>query len=226
MTQQKDNLQGRFSGPNHSIRADGWTQPGRNSGSLAISLRRRRIPGMRPRRCAAAQRPGGMVTARPVPASPGNAVSPNPSVARLAPGLRDGMGVEPTAASFALPATDFEDQGAHRDTCHPIRSLHYSRLAVFGVCGVKVLPAGRVLRTAPASWRGIHPRPRIGIDLLRMCQMPNSGLPEMADRLPPCVLALSDPVQVRMEPHRQPVPSAAIQMGQAKVRREFVICTG
>ena len=29
------------------------------------------------------------------------------------------MGVEPTAASFALPATDFEDQGAHRDTCQP-----------------------------------------------------------------------------------------------------------
>ena len=32
---------------------------------------------------------------------------------------RDGMGVEPTAASFALPATDFEDQDAHRDACHP-----------------------------------------------------------------------------------------------------------
>ncbi len=111
---------------------------------------------------------------------------------------------------------------------HAIPSVpsHYSRLAVFGVCGVKALPAGRVLRTAPASWRGIHPRPRIGIDLLRMCQMPNSGLPEMADRLTPCVLALSDPVQVRMEPHRQPVPSAAIPMGQAKVRRAFVIRSG
>jgi hypothetical protein len=29
------------------------------------------------------------------------------------------MGVEPTAAGSAPPATDFEDQGAHRDTCPP-----------------------------------------------------------------------------------------------------------
>ncbi len=35
------------------------------------------------------------------------------------------MGVEPTAASFALPATDFEDQGAHRDTCQPASIMTY-----------------------------------------------------------------------------------------------------
>ncbi len=29
------------------------------------------------------------------------------------------MGVEPTAAGLEPPATDFEDQGAHRDTSLP-----------------------------------------------------------------------------------------------------------
>jgi len=32
---------------------------------------------------------------------------------------REGMGVEPTAAGFAPPATNFEDWGAHRDTSPP-----------------------------------------------------------------------------------------------------------
>ncbi len=30
------------------------------------------------------------------------------------------MGVEPTADTYAVPATDFEDRGAHRDTSTPI----------------------------------------------------------------------------------------------------------
>lgn len=36
------------------------------------------------------------------------------------PPEREWMGVEPTAARSARPATDFEDQGAHRDTTTPI----------------------------------------------------------------------------------------------------------
>lgn len=32
---------------------------------------------------------------------------------------REGVGVEPTAAGSAPPATDFEDQGVHRDTSPP-----------------------------------------------------------------------------------------------------------
>lgn len=32
---------------------------------------------------------------------------------------REGVGVEPTAAGSAPPATDFEDQDAHRDTSPP-----------------------------------------------------------------------------------------------------------
>jgi hypothetical protein len=36
---------------------------------------------------------------------------------------REGVGVEPTAAGSAPPATDFEDQGAHRDTSPPIQSI-------------------------------------------------------------------------------------------------------
>ncbi len=32
---------------------------------------------------------------------------------------REGMGVEPTAAGSAPPATNFEDWGAHRDTSPP-----------------------------------------------------------------------------------------------------------
>ncbi len=37
------------------------------------------------------------------------------------------MGVEPTAACSAQPATSFEDWGAHRDTTTPINSLpHFS----------------------------------------------------------------------------------------------------
>ena len=48
---------------------------------------------------------------------------------------REGVGVEPTAAGSAPPATDFEDQGIHRDTSLPIcntarncwyEQLHYS----------------------------------------------------------------------------------------------------
>lgn len=31
------------------------------------------------------------------------------------------MGVEPTAADYASPATGVEDRGAHRDTCLPIK---------------------------------------------------------------------------------------------------------
>ena len=34
--------------------------------------------------------------------------------------LREGVGVEPTAAGSAPPAADFEDRGAHRDTSLPI----------------------------------------------------------------------------------------------------------
>ena len=40
---------------------------------------------------------------------------------------RVGMGVEPTAASSALPATGVEDQGAHRDTCQPTDIIGASR---------------------------------------------------------------------------------------------------
>ena len=36
---------------------------------------------------------------------------------------REGVGVEPTAADFAPPATGVEDQGAHRDTCLPKSSI-------------------------------------------------------------------------------------------------------
>ena len=34
--------------------------------------------------------------------------------------MREGVGVEPTAAGSAPPATDFEDQGVHRDTSPPV----------------------------------------------------------------------------------------------------------
>ena len=30
------------------------------------------------------------------------------------------MGVEPTVDIYAMPATDFEDRGAHRDTSTPV----------------------------------------------------------------------------------------------------------
>lgn len=33
---------------------------------------------------------------------------------------REGVGVEPTAAGSAPPATDFEDRGIHRDTSLPV----------------------------------------------------------------------------------------------------------
>ena len=39
---------------------------------------------------------------------------------------REGMGVEPTAAGYAPPATDFEDQGAHRDTSPPTSIVRVS----------------------------------------------------------------------------------------------------
>lgn len=38
------------------------------------------------------------------------------------------MGVEPTAACSAQPATSFEDWGAHRDTTTPTTSLTHSPL--------------------------------------------------------------------------------------------------
>jgi hypothetical protein len=37
------------------------------------------------------------------------------------------MGVEPIAAGSAPPATGFEDQGAHRDTCPPTHIVLNSR---------------------------------------------------------------------------------------------------
>ena len=36
------------------------------------------------------------------------------------------MGVEPTAACSAQPATSFEDWGAHRDATTPVSSLTHS----------------------------------------------------------------------------------------------------
>ena len=47
--------------------------------------------------------------------------------ARMLSTLREGMGVEPTAAGSAPPATDFEDQGAHRDTTPPTAILRSSQ---------------------------------------------------------------------------------------------------
>ena len=35
------------------------------------------------------------------------------------PSQREWMGVEPTVATSAVPTTDFEDRGAHRDTSTP-----------------------------------------------------------------------------------------------------------
>ncbi|GEM_PF-4005199 len=35
--------------------------------------------------------------------------------------LREWMGVEPTAARSARPATGFEDRGAHRDPTTPVQ---------------------------------------------------------------------------------------------------------
>ena len=35
---------------------------------------------------------------------------------------REWMGVEPTVATSAVPTTDFEDRGAHRDTSTPKRT--------------------------------------------------------------------------------------------------------
>ena len=37
------------------------------------------------------------------------------------------MGVEPTAARSARPATDFEDRGIHRDTTTPVDVYHYNQ---------------------------------------------------------------------------------------------------
>ena len=38
------------------------------------------------------------------------------------------MGVEPTAARSARPATDFEDRGIHRDTTTPTADIyHYNQ---------------------------------------------------------------------------------------------------
>ncbi len=45
---------------------------------------------------------------------------------------REWMGVEPTAARSARPATGFEDQGTHRDTTTPIskcRTLYAGKAA-------------------------------------------------------------------------------------------------
>ena len=37
------------------------------------------------------------------------------------------MGVEPTAARSARPATGFEDRGIHRDTTTPLIDHHYNQ---------------------------------------------------------------------------------------------------
>ena len=44
---------------------------------------------------------------------------------------REWMGVEPTAACSAQPATNFEDWGAHRDTTTPTNK--FSAVALVGV---------------------------------------------------------------------------------------------
>ena len=49
--------------------------------------------------------------------------------------VREGVGVEPTAAGSAPPATGFEDRGIHRDTCLPMR--YYSACVRFRqICGI------------------------------------------------------------------------------------------
>ena len=48
------------------------------------------------------------------------------------------MGVEPTAACSAQPATNFEDWGAHRDTITP--TYKFNAVSVIWVQIVKMLP--------------------------------------------------------------------------------------
>ncbi len=43
--------------------------------------------------------------------------------------MREWMGVEPTAACSAQPATNFEDWGAHRDTTTPKSFCIYTGFA-------------------------------------------------------------------------------------------------
>ena len=47
------------------------------------------------------------------------------------------MGVEPTAARSARPATDFEDQGTHQGTTTPENSIYfrlYKSIAIHEPC--------------------------------------------------------------------------------------------
>ena len=50
---------------------------------------------------------------------------------------REWMGVEPTAACSAQPATNFEDWGAHRDTITPVADSSAERL--FWVTAVYII---------------------------------------------------------------------------------------
>jgi len=45
------------------------------------------------------------------------------------------MGVEPTADIYAMPATDFEDRGAHRDTSTPV--MYFAQIVLARQCLVK-----------------------------------------------------------------------------------------
>ncbi len=42
---------------------------------------------------------------------------------------RERMGVEPTAACSAQPATDFEDRGIHQDTSTPMNVVSIHRIS-------------------------------------------------------------------------------------------------
>ena len=54
------------------------------------------------------------------------------------------MGVEPTAARSARPATGFEDQGIHRDTTTPASVLTIAKMQTVGKRSTRPGPAARL----------------------------------------------------------------------------------
>ena len=61
--------------------------------------------------------------------------------------LREWMGVEPTAARSARPATDFEDRGSHRAPTTPKNVMRGKDSATCPISQVGVLATGQVCVT-------------------------------------------------------------------------------
>ena len=62
---------------------------------------------------------------------------------------REWMGVEPTAARSARPATDFEDQGTHQGTTTPLNRREYSGITPAWQPSLPAQKSAAVLDSSP-----------------------------------------------------------------------------